>query len=162
MGPLWGAIAAVVATFFTFLSSSLFILAGGPLVEATHGELRFTATLTGITAAVVGVISNLAVFFACRVLWPEGKSPPAFAGGFDWLAALIGTVAFAALARFKVGVIPVLGAARWPAWRRIWYRDSRPVSLRLGFDLDRAQLPQPRLGARQLIEIAVARLQAEL
>jgi hypothetical protein len=61
-----------VATFFTFLPSFLFILAGGPLVETTHGQLRFTAPLTGITAAVVGVIVNLALFFAWHVFWPQG------------------------------------------------------------------------------------------
>ena len=67
-----GAVAAVVVTFFTFLPSFVFILLGGPLVETTHGELRFTAPLTAITAAVVGVILNLAVFFAYHVLWPQG------------------------------------------------------------------------------------------
>ncbi|MGH8611234.1 MAG: chromate efflux transporter, partial [Gammaproteobacteria bacterium] len=71
---LAGAAGAAVATFFTFLPSFLFILIGGPLVEATHGDLKFTAPLTGITAAVVGVILNLAVFFAYHVLWPQGFS----------------------------------------------------------------------------------------
>ncbi len=59
-----GALAATVVTFFTFLPSFVFILAGGPLVEATHGKLGFTAPLSAITAAVVGVILNLALFFA--------------------------------------------------------------------------------------------------
>ena len=76
---LAGVAGACVATFFTFLPSFLFILMGGPLVEATHGELKFTAPLTGITAAIVGVIFNLAVFFAYHVLWPKG-----FAGDFEW------------------------------------------------------------------------------
>ena len=69
---LAGIAGACVATFFTFLPSFFFILAGGPLVETTHGQLRFTAPLTGITAAVVGVIVNLAVFFAWHVFWPRG------------------------------------------------------------------------------------------
>ena len=69
---LAGIAGACVATFFTFLPSFLFILAGGPLVETTHGQLRFTAPLTGITAAVVGVIVNLAVFFAWHVLLAAG------------------------------------------------------------------------------------------
>jgi len=73
-------------------------------VEATRGELRFTAPLTGITAAVVGVILNLAVFFAWHVLWPQG-----FAGRFEWFSALIGIAAFVALWRYKVGIIPVIG-----------------------------------------------------
>uniref|UniRef100_UPI001F4B75ED chromate transporter n=1 Tax=Escherichia coli TaxID=562 RepID=UPI001F4B75ED len=63
-----GAVAALVVTFFTFLPSFVFILAGGPVVESTHGQLRFTAPLTAISAAVVGVILNLAVFFAVHVL----------------------------------------------------------------------------------------------
>jgi chromate transporter len=98
-----GAAAAVVVTFFTFLPSFLFILLGGPLIETTHKDLRITAPLTSITAAVVGVILNLAVFFAWHVLWPEG-----FAGRFDWIAALIGAAALMALFRFKAGVIPVI------------------------------------------------------
>lgn len=99
-----GAVAATVVTWFTFLPSFLFILAGGPLVESTHGDLKFTAPLTGITAAVVGVILNLAVFFAWHVFWPHG-----FAGQFDGVAALIGACALLALLRYKVGVIPVIG-----------------------------------------------------
>ena len=99
------ALAAAVATWFTFLPSFLFILLGGPLVETAHGELKFTAPLTGITAAVVGVILNLAVFFAYHVLWPEGPS-----GRFDVLAAVVGAGAFAALWRYKIGILPVIGA----------------------------------------------------
>ena len=53
---LAGAVAATVVTFFTFLPSFCFILLGGPFIESTHGKLTFTAPLTGITAAVVGVI----------------------------------------------------------------------------------------------------------
>ncbi|WP_044874503.1 chromate efflux transporter [Pseudomonas sp. LFM046] len=100
---LAGALAATLVTWFTFLPSFLFILAGGPLVESTHNELRFTAPLTGITAAVVGVILNLALFFGYHVLWPEG-----FEGRFDWPSALIALAAAVALFRFKRGVIPVL------------------------------------------------------
>lgn len=106
-GPEWlfagGAAGATVATLFTFLPSFVFILLGGPLVETTHENLHFTAPLTGITAAVVGVIVNLAVFFAYHVLWPSG-----FSGTFEWVAALIGAAALLALFRFKLGVIPVI------------------------------------------------------
>jgi len=72
MLPLAGIAGAAVATLFTFLPSFLFILLGGPSVEATRHDAKFTAPLTGITAAVVGVIINLAVFFAYHVLWPQG------------------------------------------------------------------------------------------
>ena len=100
-----GTVAAVVVTYFTFLPSFIFIFLGAPLIETTHGNLRFTAPLTGITAAVVGVILNLAVFFAYHVLWPRG-----FGGGFEWLPAVIGAAAFVALFRYKVGIIPVIAA----------------------------------------------------
>ena len=94
-----------MATFFTFLPSFVFILAGGPLVEATHGRLGFTAPLSAITAAVVGVIANLALFFAWHVLWPQG-----FGGRFDAVSAVIAVAAAVALFRFKVGVLPLLAA----------------------------------------------------
>jgi chromate transporter len=100
-----GAVGATVATYFTFLPSFIFILIGGPLVETTHGELKFTAPLTAITAAVVGVILNLAVFFAYHVLWPD-----AFGGRFEWPSAIIGIAAFLALWRYRFGVIPVIAA----------------------------------------------------
>ena len=100
---LAGAVAASLVTWFTFLPSFLFILGGGPLVESTHNEVKFTAPLTGITAAVVGVILNLAMFFGYHVLWPKG-----FAGAFDWPSAVIAVAAAVALFRFKRGVIQVL------------------------------------------------------
>jgi chromate transporter len=100
---LAGALAATLVTWFTFLPSFLFILAGGPLVESTHNELRLTAPLTAITAAVVGVILNLACFFGYHVLWPKG-----FSGQLDWPSALIVIAAAIALFRFKRGVIEVL------------------------------------------------------
>ncbi|MBW0172120.1 MAG: chromate efflux transporter [Hydrogenophaga sp.] len=98
------ALAATVVTFFTFLPSFVFILAGGPLVEATHGKLGFTAPLSAITAAVVGVILNLALFFAYHVWWPQG-----FEGAFDAMSAAITVAAAVALFRFKTGVLPLLG-----------------------------------------------------
>ena len=97
------AFAACVATWFTFLPSFLFILIGGPLIEATHGALRLTAPLTAITAAVVGVIANLALYFAQHVLWPQG-----WGGGFDTLSLAIGVVAALALMRFQVSVVRVI------------------------------------------------------
>jgi chromate transporter len=102
---LAGALAASVATFFTFLPSFVFILVGGPLVESTHGDLKFTAPLTGITAAVVGVIVSLALFFAKHVFWPQG-----FAGTPDWISIALAAAALAALVRFKTGLIPLIVA----------------------------------------------------
>jgi len=105
---LAGIAGACVATFYTFLPSFLFILAGGPLVESTHGQKRFTAPLTGITAAVVGVIVSLAAFFAWHVFWPTGWINATPLRGLDPAALAIGTAATIALFRFKVGVIPVI------------------------------------------------------
>ena len=107
---LAGAAGAAVATFFTFLPSFLFIFAGGPFIERTHGDLKFTAPLTGITAAVVGVIVNLAVFFAWHVLWPNGFAEATPLLGFEWFSAAIGVAAFIALFRYKIGVVPVIAA----------------------------------------------------
>ena len=103
-----GIAGACVATFYTFLPSFLFILAGGPLVESTHGQKRFTAPLTGITAAVVGVIASLAAFFAWHVFWPAGWSDTAMLRGLDPTALAIGAAATIALFRFRVGVIPAI------------------------------------------------------
>ena len=107
---LAGIAGGCAAAFFTFLPSFLFILIGGPLVEATHGEIRLTAPLTGITSAVVGVVINLAVFFAWHVLWPQGTQGSPFAGTFEGFSALIGIAAAIALFRYKVGIMPVIGA----------------------------------------------------
>jgi len=106
---LAGIAGAAVATFFTFLPSFLFILAGGPLIEATRGELHYTAPLTAITAAVVGVIVNLAVFFAWHTFWPMATDAAPFAGPFDAFAVLVAVAAFVALYRFKVDIMKVIG-----------------------------------------------------
>ena len=111
-------VAACVVTFFTFLPSFLFILIGGPLVEATHGQMKFTAPLTAITAAVVGVIINLAVFFAWKIWWPAATRDALFSGLFEWFSMLLTIAAAVALMRYKANVIAViagcgtLGAAK--------------------------------------------------
>lgn len=103
---LAGVAGALVATYFTFLPSFVLIFMGAPFVETTHGNIRFTAPLTGITAAVVGVIVNLAVFFAYHVLWPRGLDGP-----FDWISALIGGAAFVALFRYGAGIMAVVAVS---------------------------------------------------
>lgn len=110
LGPdslfLAGAVAATIVTWFTFLPSFLFILGGAPMVETTHNDLKFTGPLTAITAAVVGVVLNLALFFLYHVLWPNG-----FAGTFDWVSALIALAAVIALFRYKANVVHVIAAS---------------------------------------------------
>jgi chromate transporter len=103
-----GIAGATVATFFTFLPSFLFILAGGPLVEATRDELRFTAPLTAVTAAVVGVIVNLAAFFAWHTFWPEATAASPFSGRFDPLSVAVAVAAFVAMWKFKVDIMKVI------------------------------------------------------
>ncbi|WP_323815287.1 chromate efflux transporter [Cellvibrio sp. NN19] len=109
---LAGAIAATLVTWFTFLPSFVFILAGGPLVESTKSNLHFTAPLTAITAAVVGVIINLALFFAYHTLWPEGIGAGAITDWIkklDLIALAIGVIASGLLFWGKQGIIRVLG-----------------------------------------------------
>ena len=107
---LAGCAGATVATFFTFLPSFVFILAGAPLVEATHGDLKFTAPLTAITAAVVGVVVNLALFFGWHVIWPQATAAAPFAGGFAWFYALMSLAAFVALWKYKQDILRVIAA----------------------------------------------------
>jgi len=115
LGPealaLAGMVGAIVATYFTFLPSFLFILAGGPLVEGTRDDMKLMAPLTAITAAVVGVIVNLAVFFAWRVFWPEASPGAPFAGRFDYASVVIALAASVALVWKRAGVIPVIAAS---------------------------------------------------
>jgi chromate transporter len=110
-----GIAAAMVVTYFTFLPGFLFILAGGPLVESTHGKPHYTAPLIGITAAAVGVILNLAAFFAHHVFWPNGLARPA-----DGFAVIVGLCALLALLRFRVGVIAVIGVCGFAGLLFTW------------------------------------------
>lgn len=102
----FAALALLVVVWFTFLPSFAFILAGGPLVEASRDNLRLSAPLTAITAAVTGVIASLAVFFIGPVLWPAGS-----AGPIDWAALAILLTSLVLLLRLKWGVIPLIGGA---------------------------------------------------
>ncbi len=107
-----GLLAGTVVTFFTFLPSFLMIFAGAPFIESTRRSLKLQAPLTGITAAVVGVIGSLAVFFAQHTFWPQG-----FGGSVDWLAVAIAVAALIGFVKFKRGsmetiaVCAVLGLA---------------------------------------------------
>ncbi len=108
---LAGAAGASVATLFTFLPSFIFILIGAPLVEQSRNDMKLSAPLTAITAAVVGVIVNLATFFAWHVFWPQGTQEVPFAGNLDITAIVITLIAFIALARFNQSVMRVIGAS---------------------------------------------------
>ena len=103
-GHWWDAVAAtLVVVWFTFLPSFGFILVGGPLVEATRDNLRLGAPLRAITAAVVGVIGSLVLFFAAPVLWPAGQ--------FDWAPAGLVVLALVLLLRWRWSVLQLIGGA---------------------------------------------------
>ncbi len=100
---LAGMLAACVVTFFTFLPSFIFIFMGAPFIESTKNNLKLNAPLTAITAAVVGVIVSLALFFAHHVFWSSGGTKP------DTLAMLAAALGFVALFKFNVNVIKLIG-----------------------------------------------------
>ena len=106
---LGAALAACVATWFTFLPSFIFILAGGPWVESTRGNLQLTAPLAAVTAAVVGVIANLALFFIAAIAYPLGAA--GLAARPDWAALALAAAAALALWRLKWGVMVVIAAS---------------------------------------------------
>ena len=110
-------LAAALVTWFTFLPSFILILLGGPWIESTHGQLKFTAPLTAITAAVVGVVLNLALFFLIHVGWPQGGT-----GRVDVLALALFAIASIALLYFKRGVMEVLVVSALAGWLLTWWR----------------------------------------
>jgi chromate transporter len=104
LSPLTAAtIGALVTTWVTFIPSFLWVFLGGPHIEQLRGNKRITMALSAVTAAVVGVILNLAVWFGLHVFHPEKNR-------IDWFAVVLGLAALIALVRWKVGVIPVIVA----------------------------------------------------
>ncbi|MGD8991912.1 MAG: chromate efflux transporter [Desulfobacterales bacterium] len=99
-----GLVGSLVATYFTFLPCFLFVFLGGPYIEKFRDNATLSAALSSITAAVVGVVLNLAVWFGLQVLRPAE-------GGFNGFAAVIGLAAFIAIQWFKVGIMTVIFAA---------------------------------------------------
>ena len=115
---LYGTLGAAITTYVTFLPCFLFIFLLAPYVELLANNRRLRAALAGVTAAVVGVIANLAVFFAGRVLFPDGVSGGAFLGGLDAFALVVAVVSFVTLERLKVPIylmVPI-GALAGMAW----------------------------------------------
>jgi chromate transporter len=97
-----GALGAAITTWVTFLPCFLFIFLGAPHVEGLQERPALAITLTAITAAVVGVILNLAIWFAWHALRPES-------GKIDYFVAVVAVGAWVAIERFKAGVMPILG-----------------------------------------------------
>ncbi len=111
---LYGTLGALITTYVTFLPCFLFIFLLAPYIELLANDRRLRAILIGVTAAVVGVIANLAVYFATQVLFPDGYS----VGGLDVFALVVAVVSFVVLQRFKVPIyllVPV-GALVGMAW----------------------------------------------
>ena len=111
---LYGTLGALITTYVTFLPCFMFIFLLAPYIELLSNNAKLRAVLVGVTAAVVGVIANLAVFFATQVLFPDGVS----LRELDLFALVVAVVSFAVLQRFKVPIyvmVPV-GAVVGMAW----------------------------------------------
>lgn len=110
-------LSALITTYTTFLPSFLFIFLGAPYIEKLRGNKHLTAALSGVTAAVVGVVLNLALVFGIAVIWPSG-----FAQGANWFAAVLSALAFLALYYYKIDVLWVvfLGAVLGWGWRFVF------------------------------------------
>jgi chromate transporter len=92
---------ALLTTWATFTPCFLWIFVGGPHIEQLRGNQKLTSALSAVTAAIVGVILNLAVWFALHVFFPK-------AGVIDWFAIVLCGAAFVAMLRYKIDIIPVV------------------------------------------------------
>lgn len=99
------ALGAAITTYVTFLPSFIFIFSGAPYIERLRRNRHLTDALSGITAAVVGVILNLALVFGTAVLWPRG-----FAAAPDWFALALSAATTVALVRFKAEAVWIVVA----------------------------------------------------
>jgi chromate transporter len=101
-GLAWGFVGALIATLCTFVPSFVFIINGAPFIDRIRTTGAFASALNGITVAVVGVIAALAVFVARHAAFPDGDP--------DWLVISLALIAFVAVWRFRVGVVPTVAA----------------------------------------------------
>ncbi len=102
LAPLFAAsLGALLTTWVTFTPCFLWIFLGGPYLERLRGNRRLTSALSAITAAVVGVVLNLAVWFALQVFFPAR-------GAVDWLAIILSAVAFLGILRWRWNIIAVV------------------------------------------------------
>ena len=115
-----GALGALVATWATFAPCFLWIFLGAPFIERLRGNARLSAGLSTITAAVVGVIANLAVTFGILTLFERVRSVEVFGGpvpvpvlsSFDPFVAVVAAAAFLGMWRYRWNVLwIVVGAA---------------------------------------------------
>jgi chromate transporter len=134
MNPfLAGTLGAILATWVTFTPCFLWIFAGAPFIERLRGNRALSAAMTAITAAVVGVILNLALWFALHTLFGEVRKVSAgplaldmpVPSSLDPAAAILSLAALVAVFRFKVGpVTTILGCGTagmlWWLLRSAW------------------------------------------
>ncbi|HUR58663.1 MAG TPA: chromate efflux transporter [Opitutaceae bacterium] len=111
-GPLsplaMATLGAAITTWTTFVPCFLWIFLGAPHIERLRGNVKLSGALSAVTAAVVGVVLNLAVWFGLQVFFPRGTQEIA---GIDWFAVVVCVAAFVALQRFKIGVIAIVAAS---------------------------------------------------
>jgi len=100
--PLLAAtLGALISTWTTFTPCFLYVFLGGPYSERLRGNAHLTTALSAITAAVVGVVMNLAVWFGMHILLPKNEP-------FNWFAAVVGVLVFFGMWKWKWGIIPVI------------------------------------------------------
>ena len=105
LSPLaMGTLGAAITTWTTFVPCFLWIFLGAPHLEQLRGNLRLGRALTAVTASVVGVVLNLAVWFGLHVFFPRSR----ILTEVDWFAVVVAGVACLAMQRFKVGVVTVV------------------------------------------------------
>lgn len=113
---LAGSLGALLTLWVTFTPCFFWIFLGAPYIEALRGNKALSAALGAITAAVVGVIMNLALWFALHVIFREvhamglGMNVPVFSL-IDWRAALLSVAAMVAILKLKIGMLPTLAAS---------------------------------------------------
>jgi chromate transporter len=113
---LAGSLGALLTLWVTFTPCFFWIFLGAPYIEALRGNKALSAALGAITAAVVGVIMNLALWFALHVIFHEvrniglGMNVPVLSS-IDWRAALLSGAAMIAILKLKIGMLPTLAAS---------------------------------------------------
>ena len=104
LSPFFGSVTgSLVATYFTFLPSFMFIFLGAPYIERLVGNTKMSAALATITPAVVGVVLNLGVWFGTHVLFPTS--------GFAWFSAVLAVAAFCLMQFYKFGIIQIIAGS---------------------------------------------------
>lgn len=117
MGPLVaGSLGALLTLWVTFVPCFFWIFLGAPYIEALRGNKALSAALSAITAAVVGVVMNLALWFALHVVFGAvhrvglGMEVPVLSS-LDWRAALLAAAAMVAMLKVRIGMLPTLAGS---------------------------------------------------